>query len=222
MVHTEKVHMMFGILAAMGGAGALWATMRPSSWLRYAWPLVALLVGVFLFIPVEGHTLTYTTTGWWETIASAIPVDRKGWVANWASSLSVIHVLQHKLGAACIIAMATIELARAGGRLQARPWSLALPVLLAGCGLAFGIHGGSDDHLPTQAERIHHWLFGAAFVAGGVSLALARLRVLRHRAWQGAWAACVLLVGLDIALFYRLDRIPPPTEGHSHAGPRPR
>lgn len=221
MVHTEKVHVMFGVLAALGGAGALWATWRPRSWLRFAWPVLALVVGVFLLVPVEGHTLTYTDTGWWETIVSAIPSDRAGWIGDWFRTLSVTHVLQHKLGAASILGLAGIELLRARGGLQGRPWGLALPVLLVTCGLAFGLHGGTTAHLPSRAELVHHWVFGVAFVAGGATLGMARRGILRHRAWHGVWAALVLLVGLDIALRYRLDRVPTSTEIHSHESPGP-
>jgi hypothetical protein len=222
MVHTEKVHVMFGILEAIGGAGALWATARPRSLARLIWPAVTLIVGVFLFIPVEGHTLTYTNTGWWATIASAIPPDRTHWVSNWLRTLSVTHVLQHKIGAACIIGIAMVEFQRGRGRLLGPWWQQLMPALLILTGLVFGIHGGTSTHLPSRAEQLHHWILGTAFVIGGATLGLARHGTLRHRYWLSLWAVLTLLSGLDIALFYRLHApYPTPSEAHSHESTGP-
>lgn len=213
MIHTEKVHVMFGLLAAVGGACGLRAVFRAGSPTRLVWPALAVLVGVFLFIPVEGHTLTYQQVGWWDTIVSAIPTDRANWIPNWIATLSVRHVLQHKIGGLCIIVMGVVEYQRGRERLMAQGWGMVLPVMLIGAGLAFGIHGGSAEHLPSRGEQVHHWLFGAAFVAAGSSLGLARSGVLRGRMWHGLWALLVLLVGLQIALLYR---VAPPTETEEH------
>lgn len=217
MIHTEKVHVMFGLLAALGGACALRATFRPTSPTRLVWPVIAVVVGVVLFIPVEGHTLTYQEVGWWDTIRSMIPTDRANWIPNWIATLSVRHVLQHKIGGLCIIVMGAVEFLRGMGWLSRTGWGAVLPVMLAGAGLAFGIHGGSAEHLPTRGEQLHHWVFGAAFVAAGLSLGLARSGRLSGRMWLGAWAVLVMLVGLQIALLYRVEP-PTGTEEHQHEG----
>jgi hypothetical protein len=222
MVHTEKVHVMFGLLAAIGGASALRTTWKPGSRLRLVWPAVALLLGIALFIPVEGHTLTYEPLGWWATIASAIPTDRVNWIPNWIDTLSVRHVLQHKVGAAAVIVLAVVEALRGSGRLKGRAWDSMLPLMLIAIGLAFGIHGNSAEHLPSIAEQVHHWILGVVLTFGGTTLGLARLGALSHRHWHAIWAAGVLFVGLDIAVFYRLDSTPSSAEAHQHESPGPR
>lgn len=213
MLHTEKVHVMFGLLAAFGAACALRAAFRPESPARLVWPAVAILVGVFLFIPVEGHTLTYQDVGWWDTILSVLPTDRANWIPNWIATLSVPHVLQHKIGGFAIITMGVVEWQRGRGSLQGNGWAVILPLMLVIAGLAFGIHGGSSDHLPSRGEQVHHWIFGTAFVLAGLSLGLARTGRVEGRMWHGAWAVLVLLTGLQIALLYRVD---PPTETEEH------
>ena len=78
------------------------------------------------------------------------------------------------------------------------------------------------EHLPTRTEQLHHWLLGGVLTTGGITLGLARANVLRGRGWHALWAAGVFVVGLDIALFYRLQPTPPSAEAHQHESPGPR
>ncbi len=204
MTHTEKVHVIFGLAAAFTGLLALHHAYYPRSRARFAWPVLTFAIGFFLFIPVEAQTRTYQEVGWWDTLLSAVPDSPSYWLHNWFAKLDHWHVIQHKVGGILIMAVGVVEALRAHGRLGQRPWAMLLPALLVGIGLAFGVHGGSREHLPHRSEQVHHWLFGAGFVLAGLTLWLHHSGVLRGAAFRGTWAMCVLLVGLDIAFFYRL------------------
>ncbi|HEU5171706.1 MAG TPA: hypothetical protein VFU46_14255 [Gemmatimonadales bacterium] len=222
MTHTEKVHVIFGCAAAVTGALAVRHAYRPESRTRFVWPVIGFLIGFFLFVPVEAQSRTYEEVGWWETLASAVPQDPAGWVADWFARLDHRHVIQHKIAGFLIMAAGAIEWLRAQGRLAGKPWGQLLPLLLIGIGLAFGVHGGTRQHLPHYVEQLHHWLFGVGFVLAGVALALWQHGLVRAPTFRGLWAALVLIVGLDIAFFYRLD----PgelrrAEGHHHEGAGP-
>lgn len=225
MTHTEKVHVIFGLLCALTGALALWAARRPDSWPSRAWPVLTFLVGFFLFIPVEAQTRTYQEVGWWDTLLSAVPDNAGYWISNWFRYLDHWHVIQHKIGGFLIMVAGTVEYQRARGRLAAPSWGWVFPSLLVGIAAAFGVHGGSASHLPHLSEQVHHWVFGAALALAALSLVAVRAGWLRHPAARGAWAALVLLVGLDLALFYRLSpaerRAPdaPTAATHDHGGP---
>jgi len=219
MTHTEKVHVVFGILGAVAGALALVHAFRPASRAQFVWPLIAILIGFCLFIPVEAQTRTYQEVGWWDTILSVVPESPRYWFDNWFAKLASWHVLQHKAAGLMIMVVGVVEFLRARGRLATSGWRFALPVLLVLIGLAFGIHGGTAVHLPHPTEKLHHRIFGVAFVLAGLVQALVEMGRLRG-AWRGAWALLVMLVGLDIAFFYRINpgEFQPGEHQHASAG----
>lgn len=220
MTHTEKVHVIFGVLAAVTGGLALWHTVRPRSRAGLVWPILTFLIGFCLFIPVEAQTRTYIEVGWWDTLLSVVPDSPQYWLDNWFTKLTAWHVVQHKVGGLLIMIVGVVEWQRARGRL-ARSWRrYVLPVLLVLIGIAFGVHGGSAAHLPYHSELIHHRIFGVAFVLAGLTQVLVETGRLRG-AWRATWTLLVLVVGLDIAFFYRLDPRELPTGGHHHASADP-
>lgn len=216
MTHTEKVHVIFGLLAAITGALALWHAFRPTSRVRHVWPVLTFLIGFCLFIPVEAQTRTYVEVSWWATILSVVPDSPQYWLDNWFAKLASWHVVQHKVGGLMIMVVGVVEGLRGRGRLSTSGWRFVLPMLLVGIGIAFGVHGGGSEHLPSWSEQVHHHVLGVAFVLAGIIQGLVE-RGRLHGAWRGAWALLVLLVGLDISVFYRLDPADLPAGGHNHA-----
>lgn len=204
MVHTEEVHIYFGIGLALMGGLALVASRRPPGLAATLWPIVAFLLGLLLFIPVEAHTRTYTNIGWWATFKSAVPQSPSHWLRDWWKDVQSVHAVQHKLGGLLTMCAGVVELGRTRGWLTAPAWGRLLPWLLIVIGLAFGIHGGTMAHLPLVQERVHHWIMGAGFVVGGTLLALHQSGVLPGARWGRMWAVIALLVGIEIALFYRI------------------
>ena len=221
MTHTEKVHVVLGILAALTGGLALWRVVRPESRAGLAWPVLAFLIGFCLFIPVESQSRTYQVVGWPDVLSSAMPEHPATWLRDWFHYLPQRHVIQHKIGALFMMAIGVIESLRAGGRLSSSAWGLMLPSLLLGVALSFGVHGGTAVHLSHTTEQVNHHLLGVAFAIGAVTLALARTGRVHGRLWEGTWAALVLLIGLTLAVSYRLTPAERSTEVHHHASTSP-
>lgn len=221
MTHTERVHVLFGLVAAVVGGLALRGCYRPAGWARLAWPVLAFLIGVCLFIPVEAQSRTYQPTGWWETLVSVVPQHPRTWAGDWLRYLPQRHVVQHKLGALGIMAVGGVEWLRARGRLAGSAGRWALPALLLAVAIAFGVHGGSPAHLSHPSELLHHHILGLALAAGAVSAALVRAGLLPARPYEAVWPALVLIVGLDVALFYRLSPTERMAGGHHHESADP-
>ena len=200
MTHTEIVHVYFGLAMAVMAGTVLWAWRRPTSIARFVWPVLAFLIGFYLFIPAETETGTYARTGWLETFLDAYPEDFKTWFAMFAK----VHVAQHKAAGLLAMAIGLIELGRAAGRLTAPFWGRLLPFVSIAVGLTLSIHGGTHQHLPHSVEQLHHWILGGCFVSAGIVLALHQAGRLRATVWRDLWGVLVILAGLDMLVFYRL------------------
>jgi predicted amidohydrolase YtcJ len=199
VTHTEHVHLLFGIGLTLAGLGWLGDQARPGTPLRYAWPLLVFLVGLFLVIPTETQERTYLQVGLWDTFLSVFPNS----LSVWLATVQQPHVIQHKTAGVCAMLAGGIEVGRAGGWLAAPRWRWAMPALAIGAGLAVGVHGGSHQHLPRVVEQFHHWILGGALVLGGVVHGWA-LAPGGWRLGRFVLPSLVLLAGLDLALFYRL------------------
>lgn len=222
MTHTEKVHVVFGVLAALTGGLALWHVVRPRSYAGLAWPLLAFIIGLCLFIPVESQSRSYQMVRWSDALVSAVPEHPATWLRDWFHYLPQRHVIQHKVGALLIMAIGLIEALRARGRLSGSAWRLMLPSLLLGVALSFGVHGGTEAHLSHPTEQVSHHALGVAFAVGALTLALARAGWLQGRVWEGLWAALVLVMGVTLAVSYRLTPVERSTEVHHHESTGPR
>src|SRR5512147_1808344 len=116
MTHTEKVHVIFGLVGAVIGLLGLWSSYHPDSRARFGWPILASLVGLFLFIPVEAQTRTYQELGWGETLRSFVQEHPATWVHDWFHYLPHWHVVQHKVGSFLMMVAGVVEFRRSGGR----------------------------------------------------------------------------------------------------------
>jgi hypothetical protein len=210
VTHTELVHSYFGAGVAGMGILAAAAIRRPGGAAHQAWPVLSVLIGLCLFLPVEAHTRTYQQVGWLATLESVVPQHAGTWLRDWWATVQSVHAVQHKLGGLLAIAAGVVEFGVARGRLQKPMWGRLLPWFSIALGLAFGVHGGTAAHLPSRTEQMHHWILGAAFVIGGAILALSDAGVLTGARWRYAWPLLVTLAGLDLALFYRLHGHVPP------------
>jgi hypothetical protein len=210
MTHTERTHLLFGTGLALMGLLAMLAARRRHGAAAAAWPVLAFCIGFVLFIPVESQTRTYRAMEWGSFLATLVPDHPASWVADWLERARAGHVVQHKLGGLLAMAAGLVELGIARRWLEEDRWTPLLPLCLIATGAAFGIHGGSTHHLPFAAEQTHHRLLGLGLAAGGVTLGLHRAGVLSHRGWALLWPLLAMLVGLNMALFYRL---PPAAAG---------
>jgi hypothetical protein len=221
MTYTEKIHVVFGVMTSLTGALALWGTIRPSSPGAWLWPIVAFVMGLGLFIPVEAQSRSYQDVGWVDAIFSFVPAHPASWWRDWLHYIPYRHAVQHKLAALLTMAIGVIEFARARGRLAGLYWGLALPTLIFAVAVALGVHGGTGGHLMHHSEQLQHQLLGVAFTIGAVTLALVRTGRLRNPLWEGVWSGIVLLVGLNLTFAYRLTPAERGMEARHHESSGP-
>jgi hypothetical protein len=211
MTHTERVHVLFGAGLVLLALLAIQAERRPGGMAAVAWPTLALLIGLLLFVPVEAQTRTYAVLGWMDVLRTLVPDHPARWLGDWLVTARATHALQHKVGAAAAMLAGGAELGRARGALSHPRWRYVLPACLLVVAASFGVHGGTSHHLPFAMEQRQHHVMGAGFALGGLSLGLHRAGILPHRGWALVWPALALLAGIGLILFYRL---PPGAAGH--------
>ena len=55
--------------------------------------VLAFLVGLLLFIPVESQTRTYAVLGWTDVLRTLVPDDPGHWVREWLRTAQAAHVM---------------------------------------------------------------------------------------------------------------------------------
>jgi hypothetical protein len=217
VTHTEWVHVLFGIGLVLMALLAIRAEWRPGGMAASAWPALAMLIGLLLFVPVEAHTRTYMVLGWMDVLRTLVPDRPAHWLGDWLVAVHPAFVLQHKVGGAAAMLLGSVELARARGFLLDPRWRYILPACILVAAASFGLHGGTTHHLPFAAEQRQHHVMGVAFAISGLSVGLHRAGILPHRRWALVWPVLALVAGISLVLFYRL---PPGAAGHPlHAPP---
>ena len=103
-----------------------------------------------------------------------------------------------------LMIVGVIEYGRASGRLTSARWAWVMPAALIAIGLALGVHGGSAKHLPSHVEQLHHWILGVGLGGSGVVLLLTQQGRLKARAWRSVWTVALVILGLELAFFYRI------------------
>jgi hypothetical protein len=194
------VHILFGIGLALAGLFWLGAQAFPLSPLRYVWPALLFLVGLFLVIPTETQERSYTRVSAWDTFLSVFPNS----LSVWLATVQKAHVIQHKTAGVCAMIAGGVEGARAAGRLTAGGWRWTMPVMAIVAGLAVGVHGGTHTHLPRFGEQLHHWIMGVAMVGGGLVHGFASRTGAPHPSGRAVLPALILIAGLDLVFFYRI------------------
>ena len=212
MTHTERVHVLFGAGVILMALLAIEAERRRGGWAAAAWPGLAFLIGLVLFVPVEAQTRTYAVLGWTDVLRTLAP-DRPGqWLSDWlAVTIRSPHVIQHKIGGAAAMLAGGVEVGRARGALRRPGWRYVLPACLLVVAASLGLHGGTSHHLPFAVEQREHHVMSVGFALGGLSAGLHRAGILPHWGWALVWPVLALLAGVALVLFYRL---PPGAAGH--------
>jgi hypothetical protein len=211
MTHTERVHVLFGAGLVLMALLAIQAERRPGGMAAAAWPGLAVVIGLLLFVPVEAQTRTYAVLGWMDVLRTLVPDRPAHWLGDWLVTAHATHALQHKVGAAAAMLAGGVELGRARGALPHPGWRHVLPACLLVVAASFGLHGGTSHHLPFAMEQRQHHVMGVSFAAGGLSVGLHRAGILPQRGWALVWPVLALLAGVGLVLFYRL---PPDAAGH--------
>ncbi|HMK15005.1 MAG TPA: CopD family protein [Burkholderiales bacterium] len=181
---SEFNHNVSGLLVLIVGLAALLDRTGKFPWARN-WPLLFLLVGVFLVLVGEPNGWPLGYEGFWETMV--IP-----------------SVIQHRLATAVVIGLALFEWrVRIGGLAETR-WRYAFPVLCITGGALLLTHSHTLLTIKYQfLIEVSHSLLGFLAVMMGVGRLLElRLPSPANRLPGWLWAISLVLTGF-VLLFYR-------------------
>lgn len=188
---SEFNHHLAGVLVTLAGIFLLLQDKLAKRWpaARFLWPFCFLAAGIFLLI--------FSDTEMWPF----------GHQSIWYAMTHNVEVLQHKTFAVILLALGTVELERARGKLQNAwsPW--VFPVVgMAGVVLLLfhhhspGMHGA--HHMATmQHVQAQHREFAEA--SGGIALSKGLSEV--HTTWQEAfnkmWPIFMIILGVLLMMY---------------------
>ncbi|HUL00412.1 MAG TPA: CopD family protein [Nitrospirota bacterium] len=183
-IQSNFNHNIAGLIVLLTGmTAALFRTRR--SRCAHHWPLLFLLLSIFLLFYAE-------PTGW--------PLGKEGF---W-STLIVPGVLQHRLATLLVAILAMFEWRVQAGRLGETRWKFAFPLLCLIGGALLLTHSHSAFALKQAfLIEVSHNILGFLAVLTG----LGRLLELRfpkpmNEIFGFVWSTCLILVGL-VLLFYQ-------------------
>lgn len=174
--YSEFMHQLNGIFVLLLGILALVERKLPNGGLlRWGWPVLFLLSGVFLVVQSD---------------RSSWPIGEKGLMESLQDPMT----LQHKIAAAILLLLGLSELfLRAGWRQESLGW--VFPLLAISAGVLLLVHGHSGHQ--ESSIYMQHILMGGTAMSIGVTKFLS----LRSRNSAPVWLFLILLLGLEL-LFY--------------------
>lgn len=185
--YSEFNHHLAGILVILIALselrGALGIVAMP--WSRLLLPGAMLVAGGFLLIWSDHEAWPIGSLTFTETLFSR----------DW-------EMVQHKLYAVLLFGVGTIEWMRRIGKLTPTLWRAPLPVFAIIGGLMLFLHS-HGAHLAAQKIAFPHTVMGIMAMTAG-ACKLTRRQGSGSGAssrWELAWAALILLIGIDLLLY---------------------
>ena len=200
MNRAEISHALFGIALMLMAVATLRAWRKPTSPARFIWPVLLLVIGFNLFVPAEDPVDLHHPVGWFETIRDLYPVDPRAWIISLETGFIVVH----KTVALMALLAGGIELARGIGWIGRSAWSWLLPFASVLAGVLLLLHGIDTDHVAHGSTQLHHTIFAACFITGGVLLSLYRSGRLQSTVYRDAWPVLAFVAGLDFAVLFHI------------------
>ena len=175
------------IEGAVLGAAACLALLHGSGlfrrdWIRYAWPTLVVVAGVFLmgYLLIPHHGLDTATTQWRYIFADA-------------------QQRQHVMISLLILLGGLSELIAVRGT-RGLAWRLGWPVTLAAVGMLLVLHPQHGTSAAMVRATMQHRLIGTALLAAG---ALAAVSALRPSRVLGALSPLALVAAAIMLVAYR-------------------
>ncbi len=184
---SEFNHHLAGFFVMVGGALMLVETVRDKkSLLQYLWPVCFLLSGIFVLVWSDSELWPFGPYHWLEKLQQ----DRE--------------VLQHKVFAALLLGLASIEWLRVKGRLRSAWSAFVFPAIAIGGSILLlfhqheaGMHG--PDHMELMARiQSEHLSYSLLGIGIGLTKGLSEIRVPGQRFLARLWP--LLMVGLGVLL----------------------
>ena len=186
--YSDFNHHLAGIFVILIGLSEIRYGFAPSvlAWTRFLLPIFMSSVGLFLLIWSDhaswplGSSISETfLTGEWETI-------------------------QHKWFGIFAMAVGSIEWLRRTGHLMDSWWKFPLPAFAIMGGLSLFLHS-HGAHPSAHKIALHHAVMGVMAVTAGSSKFLSDWKASpvteETSSWELAWAALVLLIGIQLLIY---------------------
>ena len=187
---SEFNHHLAGFFTALGGAFILVQTaFGKKSLLKYIWPASFLLSGIFVLVWSDTELWPFGGRQWLE----ALRHDRE--------------VLQHKVFAALLLGLGSIEWLRLKGTLRAAWSGLVFPVLSIGGSILLLFHQHEagmqgPDHMELMARiQSQHLSFAVAGIGIGLTKALSDRRLPGQRIFARLWPLLMVALGVLLMLY---------------------
>lgn len=184
--YSEYNHHLAGVFVLLIGLSELrWGLgVSMLAWSRFLLPLAMLGAGGYLMIWSDHE---------------AWPIGSLSFAQTFFSD--DFETVQHKLYAILLLGVGTVELLRRMGKAGHLAWGMPLPVfaLLGGVMLFLHSHG---THPSAHKIAFHHSVMGTtALVAGLCKITAGTKAQVGRSPWGLAWAALVLLIGLELLIY---------------------
>jgi hypothetical protein len=183
--YSNRNHHVAGwIVLAIGGLMFLPAfQIRQAPWLRPAWTVLAMSIGVLILIFSDPE-------GW--------PVGD----LTLAQSLASEEVRDHKLSGVIVLALGLVEFLRVNRALRSRVWGLFLPVLSIGAGAILLQHQHAVSNFSYLGRaNLPHVTEGLTAILIGATKILADWGLWRGRPGALAWPAFTVALALQLILY---------------------
>lgn len=185
--YSEFNHHLAGVCVTFIGLSEIhYGPIVLLAWTRFLLPVFMVAVGLFLLIwsdhegwPFGSSFAQAFLTGEWETV-------------------------QHKWFGILALSIGTVEWLRRTGTLRQRWWKLPLPIFAIAGGLSLFLHS-HGAHPAAHKIALHHAVMGAMAITAGSSKFLSDWKAsslaARHSIGELAWAALVLLIGIQLLIY---------------------
>lgn len=185
--YSEFNHHLAGVCVIFIGLSEIrYGPIALLAWTRFLLPVFMVTVGLFLLIwsdhegwPFGSSFVQAFLTGEWETV-------------------------QHKWFGILALSIGSIEWLRRTGTLRQHWWKFPLPIFAIVGGLSLFLHS-HGAHPAAHKIALHHAVMGVMAVTAGSSKFLSDWKTSRlgegRSFWELAWAALVLLIGIQLLLY---------------------
>ena len=184
IAYAEFNHHWAGAFVLVMGLLSLLHAFRPRlAWGR-AWPLTLIGLSIFLFFRNDPGVWPLGPISFWQ-------------------SLTIVHVLQHRLYVVLVAALGIVEWLGQTGRIRRTWWTYIFPGICVIGSLMLFLHAHGGLERADSLTHIQHVVIGTLGLSAGVSRWL-ELRVQgEDRLYGRLWGLSVTLLGLFLFLFFR-------------------
>lgn len=180
---SELNHQIAGVFVLLaGGLVLLAASGNPQvSWAHYSWPLLFLLMGLFLFIRHDPESWPWGPLPLLEAIQDP-------------------QVLQHTLFTVIVFCIGVIEWLRCRGTLTHPAWGLIFPVLAVSAAAMLLLHKHGEG---PAADKIylHHVTMAIAGILAMGAKVLADAKLLPVKVGGYVWSVLMMFIGVMLLLY---------------------